>query len=473
MWTSLALPSLTARTSAASRACAGCARSCSTATRSSRCLMLAPQADGARDDGRVPRRAGSSIPSRGVQQAHGLQCGYCTPAFLLTALALASAASRSTASAARRARGRPVPLHRLPEHRQGGRALSRDDGGRTRRRRGDRDHQARRQREAQGGRAAPPRTRPVRRRHRRPAVLHMAVVRCPYPHARIRRIDATRALELEAARGRPAGRRGRRADRARSPSCARSPVAADCLRAMAQDVALYEGEPVARGGDRPLHGGGRGRARRRRLRAAAAVVIDEDALGPGAPCCTGRLRDNLLVVNPACEGDPEQALAEAAEVVVGHLPHQPRERPANGDARDRGALHAGTQHARGAGRRRRCRTSAAQLAQCAPPSRGRHPCRRARRRRRLRPQAGDLPGGRPRLPASRSTSAGRSSGSRTAWSTSAATTHAPRGGAPREDRAPTDGRILALRDTYVVDAGAYNSPLGSPMLPSSCSPGPY
>ena len=26
--------------------------------------------------------------------------------------------------------------------------------------------------------------------------LHLAIGRCPYPHARIRRIDATRALEL-------------------------------------------------------------------------------------------------------------------------------------------------------------------------------------------------------------------------------------------------------------------------------------
>ena len=68
-----------------------------------------------------------------VQQAfhehHALQCGYCTPGMVLTAVSLIE--QRRGARRARDprgARGKPVPLHRLPQHRQGSRGGCRREG---------------------------------------------------------------------------------------------------------------------------------------------------------------------------------------------------------------------------------------------------------------------------------------------------------------------------------------------------------
>ena len=66
-----------------------------------------------------------------VQQAflecHGLQCGFCTPGFLTTITAgLRDNPDADARGGPRHDRGQPVPLHRLPEHRQGGRAGRRD-----------------------------------------------------------------------------------------------------------------------------------------------------------------------------------------------------------------------------------------------------------------------------------------------------------------------------------------------------------
>jgi aerobic-type carbon monoxide dehydrogenase small subunit (CoxS/CutS family) len=53
------------------------------------CLMLAVQADGAELD-TVESLNGEELHpvQRAFKQAHGLQCGYCTPAFEMTAVAL-------------------------------------------------------------------------------------------------------------------------------------------------------------------------------------------------------------------------------------------------------------------------------------------------------------------------------------------------------------------------------------------------
>ena len=60
-----------------------------------------------------------------MQQAfheqHGLQCGYCTPGMVMTAIKLLEANPQPTEEEIRRgAGGQPLPLHRLPEHRRRG-----------------------------------------------------------------------------------------------------------------------------------------------------------------------------------------------------------------------------------------------------------------------------------------------------------------------------------------------------------------
>ena len=69
-----------------------------------------------------------------MQQAfhenHALQCGYCTPGMIMQAVDLLDDNPNPTEEEIRvRARGQPVPLHRLPQHRQG-----RPAGGRERKR---------------------------------------------------------------------------------------------------------------------------------------------------------------------------------------------------------------------------------------------------------------------------------------------------------------------------------------------------
>jgi hypothetical protein len=53
------------------------------------------------------------------KECHGLQCGFCTPGMVMSAVDLCKNHPGQRGRDPRAARGQPVPLHGLPEHRQG------------------------------------------------------------------------------------------------------------------------------------------------------------------------------------------------------------------------------------------------------------------------------------------------------------------------------------------------------------------
>ena len=89
------------------------------------CTMLAVQADGhevttiegiAQDGELHPMQAA-------FHECHALQCGFCTPGMIMESIDLLNEHPESRrADDPRGARGQPLPLHRLPQHRQGGAA---------------------------------------------------------------------------------------------------------------------------------------------------------------------------------------------------------------------------------------------------------------------------------------------------------------------------------------------------------------
>ena len=87
------------------------------------CLMFAVQADGA-DVTTVEGLSGPNGELSTVQQAfmdaHGLQCGFCTPGFVVSVTAfLARPPVARRRRDPRGARRQPLPLHRLPGHHRG------------------------------------------------------------------------------------------------------------------------------------------------------------------------------------------------------------------------------------------------------------------------------------------------------------------------------------------------------------------
>ena len=93
------------------------------------CLVFAVQADGAEVttvEGVADRDGTLSPVQAAFRDCHGLQCGFCTPGFVMTITALLPRHARAHRRPdPRRLVRQPVPLHRLPgDHR--GRAPSRD-----------------------------------------------------------------------------------------------------------------------------------------------------------------------------------------------------------------------------------------------------------------------------------------------------------------------------------------------------------
>ena len=87
------------------------------------CTVLAVQADGAEVKTIEGMADGEKLHP--LQEAfwndHGLQCGYCTPGMIMAAADLLAAQPRpDRGRGAQGPGGQPLPLHRLPQHRQGG-----------------------------------------------------------------------------------------------------------------------------------------------------------------------------------------------------------------------------------------------------------------------------------------------------------------------------------------------------------------
>ena len=106
------------------------------------CTVLAVQADGSEIT--TIEGLASNGQLHPLQEAfrknHGLQCGFCTPGMIMAGLGLIeSGAGMERGGGPPGPGGQPLPLHRLPEHRQG------HPGG------GRRDAPGRPRRRAQGG----------------------------------------------------------------------------------------------------------------------------------------------------------------------------------------------------------------------------------------------------------------------------------------------------------------------------------
>ena len=85
------------------------------------CTLLAVQADGATVTTIEGLAHGDELHP--LQEAfwedHGLQCGYCTPGMIMAAVDLLARNPNPSEDEIRaRAGGQPLPLHRLPQHRQ-------------------------------------------------------------------------------------------------------------------------------------------------------------------------------------------------------------------------------------------------------------------------------------------------------------------------------------------------------------------
>jgi carbon-monoxide dehydrogenase large subunit len=164
--------------------------------------------------------------------------------------------------------------------------------------------------------------------------LHLAVGRCPFPHARILSIDVSAAAELEGVEQILVG--SEIVARTEPISVLRPVPGAPKLPyyALADDVCVFEGQPVVSVVATSRHVA---------EDAVELVEIDYDplphvsdpleALTPGAPVLhPAQMESNLLTTNPQQAGDPEGVMASAEVVVedrfrinrVTGLPMEPR-----------------------------------------------------------------------------------------------------------------------------------------------------
>ena len=178
--------------------------------------MLAVQADGHEVTTVEGLGTASELDpvQEGFKEEHGLQCGFCTPGMMLAAKALLAENPDPTEDEVRfGALRQPVPLHRLPEHRQGGPL------GRRQAARGDSRHDGHPGRSRSAGRSTRSRSAgwaPAASGSRTtassaarattsttsccPGMLHMEILRSPLAHARIKSIDTSAAYAIPGVR---------------------------------------------------------------------------------------------------------------------------------------------------------------------------------------------------------------------------------------------------------------------------------
>ncbi len=158
------------------------------------CTVLAVQADGS-EVTTIEGLAGDDGELHAVQQAfhecHALQCGFCTPGMIMAVRDLLKDNPRPLrAGGPGGHRGQPVPLHRLPEHRQGGSVRGWSDEVTAVEERISEIGQSRRRKEDGHlitGRTTWTDNSPC------PGMLHVAFLRSPMAHAKLGPIDVSEA----------------------------------------------------------------------------------------------------------------------------------------------------------------------------------------------------------------------------------------------------------------------------------------
>lgn len=152
--------------------------------------------------------------------------------------------------------------------------------------------------------------------HDPPGVLAMAVGRCPYPHARVRRIDAEAARELPGVEAVLTGADVAALSEPISVLRTLPEVVRIRFWALAQDVALFEGHPVVSVVAQSRYVAEDALELIRIEYEPLPHVADvESALAPGAPVLHDALPSNLIGTVTRSSGDPDGAMAGTAAVV--------------------------------------------------------------------------------------------------------------------------------------------------------------
>jgi carbon-monoxide dehydrogenase large subunit len=305
------------------------------------------------------------------------------------------------------------------------------------------------------------------------AALSVAVGRCPYPHARVRALDAARALELAGVEavlvGSDVVRRTEPTSLLRAfPGSAKTPY-----RAMAWPIARYEGEAVVAvaASDRYVAED-----------ALELIAIDweplphvasvEDAVAPEAPRLFEHIAGNLLVESTLTAGDHDAAWARAHVRVAGRF-HINRVSAA--PIETRGVLARWDDATRTLEVWTSTQTPHLVRAQLA------HALRLAESD--IRVVGPDVGGGfglkmcvypEDVIVSLLAIDTGRP----VKWVEDRvehfrASTHAREAVHEAALGAARDGTLVALSDDYAIDVGAYNSPFGPPLLTNMTLPGPY